>query len=168
MSGKNVSRCIALLLFVLGFFVAHGQQKAINISIKDNTGLQYILNEYYFKNDSLYIRGDSDYGRSKIDYLQRKLERSEIKKIKSFLKTFPLDSLEDTYFNEFNTMQYISPDHFPRVIEVEISYNGKNYKSKMTNCYVHKIANLCNFLNEFIPPEVRIKLRKEDFDATIK
>ena len=143
-------------------------QKAITISIKDNTGLQYVLNEYYFNNDSLRIRGDSDYGRSKIEYLKRKLNKAEIKKLKSFMKTFPADSLEDSYFNEFNTMKYISADHFPRVVDVEIDYNGKNYKSKMTNCYAVKIANLCNFLNEFIPPEVRIKLRKEEFDAVIK
>ena len=84
------------------------------------------------------------------------------------MKSFPADSLEDAYFNEFNSMHYISSDHFPRVVDLEINYNGKNYKSKMTNCYANKIAFLCDFLNEFIPSEVRIKLRKEDFDGYFK
>lgn len=136
--------------------------------MKDNVGMQYISNDYYMHNDSLFIKGDSDFGRTKVDYLKRKLSKAEIKKIKSFMQTFPVDSLEDAYFNEFNNMSYISPDHYPRIIDLEITYKGKEYKSKMTNCYANKIANLCNFLNDFFPPEVRIKLPREEFNAFFK
>ena len=160
---------IILLLSVFQYSIfAYAQSKFLNVHINDNTGLQFVSNDYIFTQDSLLIRGDSDYGRQKLNYLKRKLTRQELKKIKSFLKSFPLDSLEDVYFSEYNNMDYISADHYPRVLIIEVNFNSKDYKTKMTNCYAYKIADMVSFFNTFIPDEVDIKLRKEDFNAFIK
>jgi hypothetical protein len=155
------------LLFGSLTIVSNGQNnsKWLQITIKDNISMQFISNDYFVTKDSVVIIGDSDYGRTKVNYTRRKLTKDERKKLESFLKTFPADSLEDAYFNDFKNMGYISPEHFPRVINVDIDYNGKKYTTKMTNCYVYKLANLFNFLNEFFPPEVRIKLNKDEFNA---
>lgn len=158
-------RFFLIILFWIST-VSHGQQAGnFFIEIKDNTGIQYVSNDYTITDDSLFIRGDSDYGRKKVDYLRRKLTKAEKRQIIAFMKTYPIDSLDDVYFNEFNNLGYISADHFPRVVEVEGIYKGKNFKTKMTNCYAAKIVNVCELMNKLVPGEVRIKLRKEDFNA---
>lgn len=164
---KNFLLLLSLFSFIplLGFPQQTYPDQMLFIFIKDNTALQYVSNEYTFTSDSLKIRGDSDYGRKKIDYLARKLTRQEFKKITAFLKSFPLDSLEDAYFSDFTNMPYLSPDNYPRIVEVEGIFKGKLFKTKMTNCYAEKIAGLCTFLNEFIPSEVQIRLNKEKFNA---
>ncbi|MFI5219210.1 MAG: hypothetical protein ACHQNT_06945 [Bacteroidia bacterium] len=164
----NFKKNILLLLFLVMASFVFAQNKKLYVHFNDNTGLQFTSNDFIFTTDSLFIRGDSDFGRQKTEYLRRKLLNQEIKKIKSFLKSFPLDSLEDAYFNDYKSMGYISPEHYPRVVIAEINFNGKEYKTKMTNCYAYKIADLISFFNTFIPDEVEIKLKKEDFDAFIK
>lgn len=162
---KNIAAAFFLIfVFALSAEAQHSK-KNISIAIKDNVNMQFISNDYYITNDSLIIRGDSDYGRTKVRYIGRALSKKEKKGIKNFLKTFPADSLEDAYFSDYSNMSYISPEHYPRVVTLEMEYNGKEYKSKMTNCYATKIADLCIFLNDLFPPEVRIKLKKEEFNA---
>ena len=142
----------------------HGK-KNLSIIIKDNVNMQFISNDYLITKDSVIIKGDSDYGRTKVNYINRKLSKQERKSLEQFIKAFPLDSLEDAYFNDFKNMEYISPEHFPRVIEITIEYMDKSYKTKITNCYVYKAGKLFDFLNSFFPPEVRIKFKKDDFNA---
>jgi hypothetical protein len=158
---------LSSLFFILTFSViAQPSKRKLSIVIKDNVNMQFISNDYLITQDSIVIKGDSDYGRSKVNYINKKLSKQERKNLEQFMKTFPLDSLEDAYFNDFKNMDYISPEHFPRVIEVSIEYNKKNYKTKITNCYVYKLGRLFDFLNSFFPPEVRIKFSQDDFKAS--
>ncbi|GEM_PF-846477 len=163
-----------IVIFFLPETAMHAQSTApdakVMVQINDNISLEFGTNDYIFTKDSLFIRGTSDYGRQKIDYLQRKLSKKEIKKIRLFLKSFPLDSLEDAYFVESNepqfSMQAAGGHHsFPRIIEISGRFEKKNFYSKMNNCYAAKVAGFCEFMNQFFPPEVRIKLRKEDFQT---
>ncbi len=156
-----------ILIFITFCFCADAQhdKKFISVAIRDNVNMQFISNDYLVTKDSLIIKGDSDYGRTKVNYISRKLSKTERKSFDQFMKTFPADSLWETYFSEYNNMEYISPEHFPRVIEINFEYRDKNYKTKMTNCYVYKAADLFDFLNPLFPPEVRIKFKKEDFNA---
>lgn len=135
------------------------------IDIDDNAGLQYQNNLYHLTNDSLTIKGKSDYGRSNVDYLKRKLTASEKKQIEKFAATFPADSLKETYFNEYSNFDYISAEHFPRVIEVTIQKQKKTIHTKTTNAYVYLLADLFNQLNLLFPPEVIIKYDKSKFNA---
>ncbi|MEP7171064.1 MAG: hypothetical protein ABI855_16980 [Bacteroidota bacterium] len=141
------------------------KKKFLNLTIKDNVNMQFISNDYLVTKDSIIIRGDSDYGRTKVNYISRELSKAEKKNLEKFMKSFPVDSLWETYFSEYNNMEYISPEHFPRVIEIKFEYKEKKYKTKLTNCYVYKAAGLFDFLNPLFPPEVRIKFKKEDFNA---
>ena len=135
------------------------------INIDDNAGLQYQNNIYNITNDSLTIKGKSDYGRSNVEYLKRKLTTSEKKQIAKFITSFPADSLKETYFNEYSNFDYISAEHFPRVIEVTIQKQKKTIHTKATNAYVYLLADLFNQLNFLFPPEVIIKYDKSKFNA---
>ncbi len=165
----KLCNCEILIAIVIFFLVSPGvfaQKKSfMRVAVKDNVNMQFISNDYLITKDSITIKGDSDYGRTKVNYLSRKLSKTEKKSVEQFMKTFPADSLWETYFSEYNNMEYISPEHFPRVIEIAIDYKEKTYKTKLTNCYVYKAADLFDFLNPLFPPEVRIKFKKEDFNA---
>ena len=159
-------RIFVILIFLFFIISAKAQKKNfLQLSIKDNVNMQFISNDYFVTKDSLVIKGDSDYGRNKVNYISRKLTKSEKKSVEQFMKTFPVDSLWETYFSEYNNMEYISPEHFPRVIEITVEYKEKIYKTKITNCYVYKAAALFDAVNPLFPPEVRIKFKKEDFNA---
>ena len=135
------------------------------IDIDDNAGLEYQNNIYHITNDSLTIKGKSDYGRSNVDYLKRKLTTSEKRQIEKIAAVFPVDSLKETYFNEYSNFDYISAEHFPRVIEVTIQKQKKTIHTKATNAYVYLLADLFNQLNFLFPPEVIIKYDKSKFNA---
>ena len=148
---------------MLNAISTHAQN--FSIDIDDNAGLQYQNNIYHVTQDSVTIKGKSDYGRSNVDYIQRKLSASEKKQIQKFIATFAADSLKETYFNEYSNFDYISADHFPRVIEVNIEKQKKNIHTKATNAYVYLLADLFNQLNFLFPPEVNIKYDKSKFNA---
>ncbi|HKR03379.1 MAG TPA: hypothetical protein VJY62_01985 [Bacteroidia bacterium] len=156
---------IIVLFISICFSAAAQNKKFLSLTISDNVNMQFISNDYLVTKDSIIIKGDSDYGRTKVNYMSRALTKTEKKNLEKFMKTFPADSLWETYFSEYNNMEYISPEHFPRVIEIKFEYKEKKYKTKMTNCYVYKAADLFDFLNPLFPPEVRIKFKKEDFNA---
>ena len=139
--------------------------QSFTININDNAGLQYQNNLYQVTQDSLSIKGMSDYGRSYVNYLQRKLTSSEKKQLEKFIATFPADSLKETYFNEYSNFDYITADHFPRVIEVTIVKQKKTFHTKATNAYVYLFADLFNQINPILPPEVNIKYEKSKFNA---
>jgi len=164
---KNIYKQVfSFALFISIFFSANAQtKKFLSVTINDNVNMQFISNDYVVTKDSVMIKGDSDYGRTKVNYISRKLSKTEKKNLEKFMKTFPVDSLSESYFSDYNNMQYISPEHFPRVIEIKFDYKEKKYKTKLTNCYVYKAADLFDFLNQLFPPEVKIKFKKEDFNA---
>ena len=135
------------------------------IDIDDNAELQYQNNIYHVTQDSVTIKGKSDYGRSNVDYIQRKLTASEKKQVQKFITTFAVDSLKENYFNEYSNFDYISAEHFPRVIEVIIEKQKKTVHTKATNAYVYLLADLFTQLNFLFPPEVSIKYDKSKFNA---
>lgn len=162
-------------LFLISFLLSHAAlaqkkknslKESYSITISDNVNLQYQEYNYHFWNDSLVITGLSDFGRSHVSYLRRKLEKEERKKITDFIFQLHADSLDTAYFHEFASFGYISADHFPRVINLEIRYHGKVVNSKITNCYVRKVATLFEFLNQFYSKEVHILYRENDFKAS--
>ena len=122
-------------------------------------------NIYSFTKDSLVITAKSDYGRSNVEYLKRTLTLEEKKTLSSFLKSFPADSLVESYYNEYSNLGYIDAEHFPRVIEINIVKNKKAYHSKATNAYVNLYARLIQQLNPLLSDEVKIKFDKKQFNA---
>jgi hypothetical protein len=155
---------IVILVFVCLNAFAQKEDKSYRIKITDNRNHQHTSYDYLFKNDSLKISGLSDYGDTKVDYFSKKLSKKEKKKIAKFIQTFPADSLQETYFDDFFSFGAITADHFPRVIELEYRKGLKQYKSKATNCYVDRFNKLFLFLNQFIPlGEVKINFVKTEF-----
>ncbi len=154
------------IVFLFSGFVSIAQSgsKSYRIKVTDNRNLQLNSYEYLFKDDSLKIFGTSDNGKSKVSYLSRKLTKKERKSIRNFINAFPVDSLQSEYFDEFTSFGYITSDHFPRVIEVEIRRGLTQYKSKATNAWVAKYVELFDFLNSYIPDEgVKLKFLQSDF-----
>lgn len=141
-------------------------QAGVFIYIKDNINHQFNNIEYFIRNDSLIIRAASDFGRTKVNYLERKLKKDERKAIASFMKSFPMDSLRENYFDEFNSFGYIAADHFPRVIDAEIKIGDIQKKVKATNVYVILLSRMIDFLNTYFPSETRIKFVQADFKAS--
>ena len=156
-------RNILLIVFVSFSYSVNAQDNAIEL--QDNNGLMHQNNIYRFTKDSLVITAKSDYGRSNVDYLKRTLTQEERKSLSSFLKSFPADSLVESYFNEYSNLGYIDAEHFPRVIEVNIVKNKKEYHSKATNAYVNLYARLIQQLNPLLSDEVKIKFDKNQFNA---
>lgn len=144
-------------------FTAFSQQ--LSISINDNLGSQYVSSAYFITNDSLVITGVSDKGNTHVNYLNRKLTPEEITSLQSFIKSFPIDSLKDVFFNDYSNFEYISAENFPRMIELEINNGKTTVKSKATNAYVESFARLFNELNKMIPAEVQIKYDRNKFNA---
>lgn len=154
------------ILFCLTLLISFSTSaQTFTINIIDNAGLQHQTNFYHITQDSLVIKGKSDYGRANVDYLQRKLTASEKKQLEKFISSFPADSLKETYFNEYNNFDYISAEHFPRVIEVRIEKQKKTFHTKATNAYVYLLADLFNGINSLLPQEVKIKYDKSKFNA---
>ncbi len=146
------------------FLSAQRHSQAYRIKIEDNRNLQYNSYEYLFKDDSLTISGMADFGRTRVSYLKLKLTKKQRKTILNYLKTFPLDSLQKEYHDDYHNFGYIAADHFPRVIDLEIRVGLKQYFSKAANAYVNHYGRLIQFLNDFIPDEtVRIKFKESDF-----
>ncbi len=161
----RVKKCFSVLVFLNLLFVFHSNAQNFTIDINDNVGLQYQNNIYHITQDSLTINGKSDYGRTNVNYLQRRITASEEKHLQRFLKSFPADSLQETYFSDYNNFSYISAENFPRVIEVKIESQNKIYVTKATNAYVRLLAELFSQINFLFPPEVNIKYDKSKFNA---
>ncbi|MEO8150213.1 MAG: hypothetical protein ABI723_21445 [Bacteroidia bacterium] len=159
-----------ITLFLLTFTVyANAQQlkKPFSIFITDNYNMQFLENDYRITNDSLIITAVNDKGVTHVDYLRRKLTKAEKKTLKEFLKTYNTDSFTVAeYFSEFKNLKFIDYMHYPRLMNLEFTAPGLHKKVKVTNCYVYRVADLINIINQMIPEEVRIKYRKDDFNQT--
>jgi hypothetical protein len=156
------------LFFVSGFVFSQSIENSYRVKISDNRNNQFTTFEYLFKNDSLKIFGSADYGNRMVEYLSLKLKSKQVKQLKEYLQTFHADSLQENYFDDFVSFGYITADHFPRVIELEVrlgNFTGKDHrKTKITNCYVKHVGDLFDFLNKYIPKEeVKLKFKKDDF-----
>lgn len=166
MNKSSIIKFIATigLSFICATAFSQAADKSYRIKISDNRNLQHNSYDYIFKDDSLKIMGVADYGKSNVLYFTKKLSKKEVKAIRSYLFSFPVDSLQKEYFDDFISFGYISADHFPRVIEIDFRRGLKMSKTKITNCWVESINNMFLFLNQYIPKEeVKLKFLKQDF-----
>lgn len=155
-----------LLILFLPLSGVYGQslENTYRIKISDNRNNQYTSYDYVFKNDSLKIMGLADYGKRTVEYYTGKLPRKAQKAIKKYLANMHPDLLEKEYFDDFTSFGYISADHFPRVIEIEFRQGFVMSKTKITNCWVGKVSDLFQFLNNYIPTkEVKLLFSRDDF-----
>lgn len=158
---------IRLVFIVFLFFPAQllSQQvkNSFRIFLSDNHNLQYEANYYTVTNDSLVISGLADYGKSRVDYLKRKLNPEEHESLAEFMHTFVPDTLNSLYFKDYSNLEYISPDHFPRVIDLELMNKGKSKIIRINNCFVPQLTGLFEMVNTLVPDEVKIKFSEVDF-----
>lgn len=158
------SFCFAFLFVLLNFAGANAQlPEDFYLLIKDNIGLVNVWNDYKITRDSLFITGDSDFGRKRVQYLSRPLSKKEKKEIASFFRKFDLNKLEDIYMNEPNHEQLADEVRTYRIIQMEGQYKKTFFRSSMQNCYSETFASVIELMNRFVPNEVRIRIKKEDF-----
>lgn len=143
----------------------NAQNKGFTITITDNAAIYNNRIDYVFTQDSLSVSGVGDFGRTPVNFLRRKLTKSESKVINKFLKSFPIDSLDDLYNNPFNPIDFENKGFYPRIMEVEIKYKSKSHLYKSINCWVRHSANLVQTLNPMLPTEVKIKYDKSAFNT---
>jgi hypothetical protein len=151
-----------ILLFLL-LTPLFSQSQTFTIYITDNRGNQNLSFNYLVTSDSLVITGLSDNGKTNVNYLHRKLTKNETKSLHSFLKDFPMEKINDTYFGEYANMAYISADHFPRVIEVRLVDGNRKAFTKITNAYVKMLLPLFDKVETVLPDEVKFRLNPADF-----
>lgn len=156
---------IAMILAFSPMMVGAQQIKRNQFEIfwSDNLGFQLLRQDYRLTCDSLIISGLSDDGKSSVNYLNRKLSRKEKKAVRDFVTTYRFDLLDSVYFKDFTNLGYISYDHYPRVIKFNFQNASYSKSCSITNCYVEKAASYIIFLNQLLPPEVRISYKKENF-----
>ena len=152
-----------MLLFLLPVV---SKAQSFTIYITDNRGNQNLAYNYLITSDSLVITGLADNGKSNVNYLHRKLTKDEAKSIAGFLKDFPLENINESYFGEYNNMTYITPDHFPRVIEVRVVEGKRRAYTKMNNAYVSMLVPFFNKVETILPDEVKFRLNAADFGKT--
>ncbi len=157
-------KLLALLCLLTASVYAQKNKAAFEVRISDNQCLQYQSVQYRVTSDSLIINGLSDYGRSRVDYLQRTLTADEKQKLAGYFKKFNTDDLQELYFSDYSNLAYISADHAPRVIDVELEINGKQRKIRINNSYVPRFAGLFQTLNPLFPEEVKIRYEAKDFE----
>lgn len=156
----------AFLICLTAFVQAQQLNKKFSIQLADNYNTQYLENNYRITNDSLIITSISDKGSTHVNYLKRKLTKEEKKSISTFLLTYNVDSLKEEYFSDYTNLKMIDYLHFPRIIKVDFESNHKLIrKTKLTNCYVIRIANLIEIINTLLPLEVKIKYNRNDFET---
>ena len=160
MKSSFFNLCLILLIPV-SLYAQPGKNK-FRIFISDNHNIQNEAYYYTITNDSLVITGLSDYGKSNIDYLKRVLTESESISMADFMMKFPVDKFYPLYFKDYANLGYISPEHFPRVIELELMNLGKSKKIKVNNSYVTQFAKLFEAINSLLPDEVKIKYEAKD------
>ncbi|MBK8846704.1 MAG: hypothetical protein IPO27_09265 [Bacteroidetes bacterium] len=137
--------------------------KQFEIFWSDNLGFQLLRQDYRLTADSLVIAGLSDDGKSTVNYLNRKLSRKERKIVRKFVNDYRFDLLDTVYYKDFANLGYISYDHYPRVIKFNYRSAFYTRSCSITNCYVDKAGDFIIFLNQLLPPEVRISYKKENF-----
>ena len=155
---------LALLVFHISITL-YGQQtkNKFQIRISDNHNIQNEAWNYTITGDSLIITGLSDYGKSTVEYMRKKLTAEEKKKLQDFMLKFHIDKFNELYFKDYANLGYITPEHYPRVIDMEISNLGKSKKIRINNSWVPEFAALFKAINPLLPVEVRIKYEEQEF-----
>ena len=153
------------LLNILVLFISIANAQTFRIELQDNQGLMQGYISYVVTNDSLVITSKSDYGRSNVEYLKRTLTKSENKSFSKFIYSFPVDSIQLNYFNEYNNFDYIDSEHYPRVFSLNMNVDDKFYGSKCTNAYVRYYARTIDAINPMLTNEVKIPYDKQKFNA---
>lgn len=154
------------ILILINVLAAKAQlPKDFYLLLKDNISLVNIWNDYRLTSDSLIIIGDSDFGRKRVRYLARPLTRKEKKEIAVFFKKNDFAKLEDIYINEPNHEQLADDIRTFRIIQMEGQYKKTFFRSSMKNCYSSTFAGFVDLMNRYVPAEVRIRLKKEEFNA---
>lgn len=152
-------------LFILNLQQLSAQPFDYSIKITDNAAIYNNKIEYQIINDSLIIIGVGDFGRTPVKYLSRSLTKKEKKSLHKFLNTFPLDSLDDLYRNDFNPVDYDNKSYYPRLMEIHLSRKNQQMWYRTENCWVRYSDLIFNFINPMLPAEVRIQYDKSNFNA---
>jgi hypothetical protein len=160
---KSFRIAFIILLHIPLALVAGGGKNAFRIYISDNHNLQYEERNYLITGDSLIITALSDNGKSNVNYLRRATTRDEKAKLQRFMKQFPVDKINELYFKDYANLGYISPDHYPRVIDMELENGGVKKKTRINNIFVPQFADLFKTVNEILPAEVKIKYEESQF-----
>jgi len=160
----SLRSCLLLLLLHIPVLL-YGQQKKnrFSIYISDNHNIQNEAYIYSITKDSLVITGIADYGKSNIDYLRRKLNTEEKKNLQEFMLTFPVNKFNELYFKDYANLGYITNEHFPRVIDMDLTNLGSSKKVRINNIYIAEFARLFNMINPMLPDEVKIRYEEKDF-----
>lgn len=153
-------------LYILFFLPLVSSAQKLSIYITDNRSNQFVLNKYFITDDSLVITGLADYGKSNVDYLRKKLTRQQVKSLKHYLSTFRFEDVQEMYFGNYDNLQYIAADHFPRVIEVRIDTGSMKTITKITNSYVTMLIPFFDEINKLLPDEVKIRQNPQEVGKT--
>jgi len=153
------------LLNILVFFVSVANAQIFRIEFQDKQGLMQGYVSYVFSNDSLVIASKSAYGTSNVEYLKSVVAKSEKKSFPKYIFSFPVDSMQSNYFNQYNSFDYIDSEHFPRVLSLNMNVENTFYGSKCTNAYVCYYAKNIDAINPMLSDEVKIPYDKQKFNA---
>ena len=145
------------------FFILTASSQHYSIYIKDNRNSTKLNYDYRLTKDSILVQGVSDLGEKRVDFVKRALKKKEKKRLNKFIATYPLDTIREYYFADYVNYENISAENFPRLFETELMINGKEVKTKITNCYVNVYATLFEHINRLIPEPVRITYDKSKF-----
>jgi hypothetical protein len=155
---------VHLFLVIVCLPICNYAQGSFMISIQDNAGQLNNKVEYMFTNDSLIVNGVGDYGRSPVSYIHRQLSKKECRKLRTFLNSFPIDSLDDVYNFDFTPASYEGKGYYARIMKVEISNAGNSRSYEAYNCWVRFTSMIIQAVNPLLPQEVRIKYDKNNFE----
>lgn len=158
---KHIFPVLALLLLLSDPATA----QSFELVVRDNLAKMNMEQVSRLTTDSLVVTAVSDQGRSKVNYLNRALTEKERKAVLSFLKTYPMDSLQAVYFMDYSNYTVIDEEHYPRSIELSIAYNGRSVGSKATNAWVGYYDRLFQMMNQLLPREAGIVLDKSKFNV---
>lgn len=162
---RNTKLLFILVLILTSNSLTAQLHKPFLIQVVDNASILNNKVVYLISPDSVVINAIGDYGRSPVRYHQRKLTNSESKSLSKFVKSFPLDSLDDLYKSDFNPVDYEENELYPRIMEISVSTGYRSHYYKTINCWVRYSEMLIKAINPLIPEEVRIKYDKANFNA---
>jgi hypothetical protein len=153
------------LLNILVFILSVANAQISPIKSQDNQGLMQGYFNYVVINDSLVITSKSDYVRSNVEYLKLTSAKSEKNSFSKFIFSFPLDSIQLNYFNQFANFNRIDSEHCPRVFSLNMNIDDTFYGSKCTNAYVCYYARIIDAINPLLKNQVKVPYDKQKFNA---
>jgi len=136
-----------LLCIVILFFSSCSLLKKENnqIHYKIDYAEKYYYANFHLTNDSLKIYGTDKYIYNPITILELEFNEKEKKEIENIIKKINQTNLREEYSNKYMV------DGFE--IFFEITINDKFRTVNVSNCYVPVLANLVEYINQFVPKE---------------